>query len=112
MAAKYCTECGHKKSILDKFCGQCGHQEGAAKIPSVSNQQQDRHIQNVAAPRIRLRSEMTADKRSDDDDYDQADEIDSVPVVSKLDVTVGGGTLDEGGNGYGCRKFTLHDLVK
>lgn len=98
MAAKYCTECGHQKSSLDRFCGKCGHKEGG--LPPSS------HVVAKTPIKIRLRSEMNGTNVASED---EGGDIDEVPQIAKLDITVEGGNLE---NGYGCRKFKIDDLLK
>lgn len=103
MAANYCTNCGHKKPILDKFCGKCGHggvsQDNAAKTPP-SN-----HV------RVRLRSEYNKPASSQEhaSELDESD-MDQVPDVKKISVKIESSNLDEVSR-YQMRKFKLNDLV-
>lgn len=111
MAAKYCTECGSKTSILHKFCPSCGHGAGQASKAS-SPISVSTPIAQKPAIKIRYADEMRRPKNEQvDDNEEYEDESSEIPQIDRISVRVEGGSLDEGGGGYSARKFTLKDLT-
>lgn len=114
MAAKYCTECGSKTSILNKFCPSCGHGAGQAAKPS-SPVSVASNTPAAGKPTIKIRfaddMRKPRNQQAEDDNDDYSDDDSQIPDITSLSVKIEGGSLDEGGHGYSARKFTLKDLT-